>query len=71
MKQTQRLFLAAALLASTAAAAQPLHRKRDFTRQDTLRGSLNPARSWWDVQHYDIDVTPDYDKRSIAGHVTI
>ncbi|WP_210489455.1 M1 family metallopeptidase [Rufibacter aurantiacus] len=25
-----------------------------FTRQDTLRGSITPERSWWDLVHYDL-----------------
>ena len=27
-----------------------------LTRADTLRGSLTPERTWWDVTHYDLDV---------------
>ena len=50
---------------------QPLHKKSTFTHQDTLRGSVTPERSWWDVQHYDISVTPDISNKSIAGKVTI
>lgn len=38
-----------------------------FTRQDTLRGTLGGARLWWNVTHYDITVEPDYAKKSIAG----
>lgn len=32
-----------------------------FTRQDTLRGLLSPARIWWDVTYYDLrlDVNPE------------
>ena len=51
--------------------AQPLGRKEAFTRQDTLRGTIGPEREWWDVLHYDVHVTPDYDARSIIGDVTI
>ncbi|QLH33898.1 MAG: M1 family metallopeptidase [Cyclobacteriaceae bacterium] len=42
-----------------------------FTRQDTLRGSVTPARAWWDVQHYGITVKPDYNSKTIAGQVTM
>lgn len=42
-----------------------------FTQADTLRGSNVPARSWWNVLHYDISVTPDIDNRSLHGKVTI
>jgi aminopeptidase N len=51
--------------------AQPLNRKTVFTHQDTLRGSITPERAWWDVLRYDLSITPDYDKKSIAGRTTI
>jgi len=40
---------------------------KKFTHADTLRGSVNPERAWWDVVHYSIHVTPDYDKKFIYG----
>ena len=36
--------LALVLAASTNATAQG---RRNFTRADTLRGSIGPARAWW------------------------
>jgi aminopeptidase N len=42
-----------------------------YTRQDTLRGSNGPERDWWDVLHYSIDVTPDFNSKSILGKTTI
>lgn len=42
-----------------------------FTREDTLLGSNTAYRSWWDVQHYDVSVKPDYTGKSIAGNVLI
>jgi aminopeptidase N len=42
-----------------------------YTRQDTLAGSNTPGRSWWDVQRYDVEVTPDYTTKSIIGRTTI
>jgi aminopeptidase N len=45
--------------------------KEVFTHQDTLRGSLNPDRTWWDVQHYTVSVTPDFDTKTIKGKVDI
>jgi len=38
-----------------------------FTHQDTLRGSNGPGRDWWDVMAYKIEVTPDYDAKSIRA----
>ncbi len=40
---------------------------QDFTRADTLRGSLNEERSWWDVQRYDITIEPDFDSKTTVG----
>jgi aminopeptidase N len=51
--------------------AQPLHQKKGFTRQDSLRGTIGPERSWWNVLYYDINVTPDYKSKSIKGKTII
>src|SRR5690348_13132260 len=45
--------------------------KETFTHADTLRGTLNPNRTWWDVMRYDIVVNPDYDSKTIEGKVII
>ena len=42
-----------------------------FTHADTLRGTITPERAWWDVQHYDIWVKPDYATKTIDGKVKI
>ena len=65
------LILISYSLLNVQCTAQPLNQKGKFTRQDTLRGSIGPEREWWDVLHYDIRVTPDYDARSITGETTI
>jgi aminopeptidase N len=44
---------------------------QEFTRQDTLRGSIGEARDWWDLQHYDLSVALDTVTRSISGSNTI
>ena len=38
-----------------------------FTTQDTLRGSITPERAWWDLNHYDLQVTVDPENQSISG----
>ncbi len=64
----KKLFLAGACsLLLIHAGAQPLNQKEKFTHQDTLRGTIGPERSWWNVLRYDLHVTPDYDARSIRG----
>lgn len=38
-----------------------------FTRADTLRGTLTPERSWWDVTFYDLNVKLDPADKMIYG----
>lgn len=51
--------------------AQPLQRKPVYTLDDTLRGTLNKERNWWNVQRYEISVAPDFLTKTITGHNTI
>ena len=60
-----RLVLTAVLaLAPAGAAAQE---RAVFTRADTLRGSLGPARTWWDVTFYDLHVRVSPSDSAISG----
>lgn len=49
------------------------HKKQPplFTKADTLRGSITPERSWWNLLHYDIRVQPNIKERTLSGAVTI
>lgn len=47
--------------------SQVLNSKTVFNRQDSLRGSNTEYRNWWDVQHYDITLEPDFSRKSIKG----
>ncbi|WP_299556164.1 M1 family metallopeptidase [Seonamhaeicola sp.] len=51
--------------------AQLLSEKENFTRQDTLRGSVTPERAWWDLTYYHLDIKVDPDKKFISGKNTI
>ncbi len=42
-----------------------------FTRQDTLRGSITPEREWWDLTYYHLDIAVDPDNKTIKGKNTI
>ena len=42
-----------------------------FTRQDTLKGSITPERSWWDVVYYHLDVTVNPSDSTVKGSNTI
>ncbi|SHM81295.1 M1 family metallopeptidase [Polaribacter sp. KT 15] len=45
--------------------------KNNFTRQDTLRGSITLERIWWDLTYYHLDVKVNPDKKFISGKNTI
>jgi aminopeptidase N len=47
--------------------SQPFKHAQKFTRYDTLRGSLGPGRTWWDVLKYDIYFTPNPVDSTISG----
>jgi hypothetical protein len=38
-----------------------------FTPQDTLRGSITPERSWWDLSFYDLKIDFDIEHKMIKG----
>ncbi|MFX0556706.1 M1 family metallopeptidase [Maribacter sp. CXY002] len=42
-----------------------------FTEQDTLRGSITPERSWWDLNYYHLDIDVDPKNKFISGTNTI
>lgn len=45
--------------------------KFEFTRDDTLRGTITPERAWWDLTYYHFKVKVNPDERSIEGSTTI
>ncbi|GAA3581258.1 M1 family metallopeptidase [Snuella lapsa] len=45
--------------------------KNDFTRQDTLRGTITPERAWWDLTYYHLNVKVEPDTKFISGSNTI
>ncbi|WP_439153426.1 M1 family metallopeptidase [Winogradskyella sp.] len=51
--------------------AQLLQEKTQFTRQDTLRGSITPEREWWDLTYYHLDIEVKPDEKFISGKNTI
>ncbi|KKK50434.1 hypothetical protein LCGC14_3125070, partial [marine sediment metagenome] len=40
---------------------------KQFTHQDTLRGSITPERAWWDLVHYELDVQVFPEEQSLQG----
>ena len=60
------------LLTSSNLAGQALFTDQgNFTRQDTLRGSITPERAWWDLNYYHLDIVVNPKTRSIKGKNTI
>ena len=42
-----------------------------FLKQDSLRGSITPERSWWDVKYYNLEIEPVISKQKIIGKNTM
>ena len=68
---TLLIFAASFLFACANVQAQTFDHPTDFTRQDSLRGSITPEREWWDLTDYHLDVTLDIPAQSISGSNTI
>jgi aminopeptidase N len=64
---TTRVFLLVLLCGLLHSNAQ----SQDFTRADTLRGSITVERAWWDVTFYDLLVIPNANDSTITGVNTI
>lgn len=47
---------------ATLVIAQP-----EFTRQDTLRGSITPEREWWDLTYYHLSVEVHPENKTLDG----
>lgn len=58
-------MLCMALMATLTAGAQ------QFSRADTLRGTITPQRAWWDVTSYDLHVQVNPDDSTFSGFNTI
>ncbi len=59
------------LLALLTIALPVAHTSAQFTRQDSLRGSITPERIWWDLTFYDLAVAVDPAGRSLSGSNTV
>ncbi len=46
-------------------------RIKNYTHQDTLRGSITPERSWWNLTYYDLEVSVNPETKTIFGHNTV
>lgn len=68
MKYTFHLLCAAVFtFLSFNASAQLMQKKETYTHADTLRGTLTPLRTCYDINYYHLDVKFDIDKKYISG----
>ena len=44
-----------------------LAQQSNFSKQDTLRGSITPERIWWNLLHYNLDFKVAPSSKSIEG----
>jgi len=65
MKKLLSFLLAIGLLHNGLHAQLPEEKKK-FTHADTLRGTLTPLRTCYDINYYHLDVKFDIDKSSSA-----
>lgn len=72
MKRINFLIYAIAFLSLTYCNSQGLmSEKKQFTKQDTLRGTITPERAWWDLTYYHLDIKVNPDKKHISGKNTV
>ncbi len=45
--------------------------KKNFTKQDTLRGSITKERIWWDLTYYHLDIQVFPETKYISGKNTV
>ena len=72
MKLLYQIGFVVLLLISGNLAGQSLFDGHEnFTRQDTLRGSITTERAWWDLNYYHLDITVNPKTQYIKGKNTI
>ncbi len=63
-----RVFTLVAVLVALAARTAAAQDTVTFTHADTLRGSITPQRSWWDVVFYDLHAAVNPADSSVRGY---
>ncbi|PHQ30539.1 peptidase M1 [Leeuwenhoekiella nanhaiensis] len=63
------MLMVFSLLNFSCAEAQSL--KKEFSKQDILKGSITPERAWWDLNHYDLKVDINPEDEFISGSNTV
>lgn len=55
------------LITIALAGASSVYAQEQFSRQDTLRGSITPERAWWDLSYYHLSASVNISDSSISG----
>ena len=71
MKIMKNKFLFGLLVTLMLLHNKSISQEYEFTKQDTLRGSITPERAWWDLTYYHLDIAVDLDNKFIKGSNTI
>lgn len=61
------LFILAIIFSISAVQAQMLGKNQVNSRADSLRGTLTPLRTCYDINYYHLDVKIDIDQKSVSG----
>ncbi|TMZ38943.1 hypothetical protein EMG21_33380 [Klebsiella pneumoniae] len=59
--------LVACLIFSNLSFAQLFNKKETFSRADSLRGTLSPLRTAYEIEKYNIDIDIDPEQKRISG----
>ncbi len=62
-----RIFIVSILISLVGLVCQA----QEYTRQDSLKGSITPEREWWDVSYYHLDIAVNVEKQTVQGSNTI
>jgi aminopeptidase N len=65
------LFLSSILLLSIHTFSQRLPKEKKDAHADTLRGSITKERAWWDLKHYNLNISVNPKRKKIKGQNTI
>jgi len=74
MKQTllSSIIIISSLLSTNSASAELFPKRAiDDHQQNIFRGTITPERAWWDLTHYNLDITVNPESKSIAGTNTM
>jgi len=41
--------------------------QKEFSHQDTLRGTITPERAWWDITYYHLNISVNIKKQTLSG----